>query len=110
MHREQAEASPDVLGVESPADREAVKKVGAAGLTISVLANISWLSAQLLSLGVIIRLVTGLATVPSTLLGAAVILTISLTGGLWALSRSDMLAFIIMTFVLLWWARWCKTG
>ncbi len=76
------------------------KKIGAAGLTISLLANISWLSAQLLSLGVIIRLVTGLDDVSATLLGAAIILTISLTGGLWALSRSDMLAFIIMSFVL----------
>jgi SSS family solute:Na+ symporter len=76
-------------------------KIGVAALIISMLAYVSWVSAQLLSLGVIIRLVTGLGDVPATLLGAAVILTISLTGGLWALSRSDMLAFIIMTFVLL---------
>jgi SSS family solute:Na+ symporter len=75
-------------------------KIGMAGLIISMLAYVSWVSAQFLSLGVIIRLVTGLGDLPATLLGAAVILTISLTGGLWALSRSDMLAFIIMAFVL----------
>lgn len=75
-------------------------KIATAGLIISLLAYISWVSAQFLSLGVIIRLVTGLGDVSATLCGAAIVLTISLTGGLWALSRSDMLAFIIMTFVL----------
>ncbi len=77
------------------------KKVGMAALTVSMLAYVSWISAQLLSLGVIIKVVTGLGLVTSTLLGAGIILTISLAGGLWALSRSDMLAFIILTFVLL---------
>ncbi|MFT5350916.1 MAG: SSS family solute:Na+ symporter [Gammaproteobacteria bacterium] len=55
----------------------------------------------MLSLGVIIGIVTGLGAVSATLIGSAVVLAVSLTGGLWALSRSDMLAFIIMTFVLL---------
>lgn len=77
------------------------KRIGMVGLVVGLLAYISWLAAQLLSLGVIIALVTGLGTVPSTLFGAGVILTVSLTGGLWALSRSDMLAFLILTFVLL---------
>jgi len=75
--------------------------VGMTGLVIAMLAYVSWVSAQLLSLGVIIGLVTGLGDVASTLMGAAIILAISLTGGLWALSRSDMLAFIVLTFVLL---------
>ena len=75
--------------------------IGMAGLVIHVLAYISWMSAQFLSLGVIISLVTGMAAVPATLLGASIILAISLTGGLWALSRSDMLAFIMLTIVLL---------
>lgn len=77
------------------------KRIGAVAMIMNLLAFVSWVSAQLLSLGVVIRLATGLGDVTATLLGAAVILTISLTGGLWALSRSDMLAFIIMTFVLL---------
>ena len=77
------------------------KRFGMLGLTVQVLAYVSWISAQFLSLGVIISAVTGLATLPSVLLGVGVILTISLTGGLWALSRSDMLAFIILTVVLL---------
>lgn len=75
--------------------------VGMAGLVVQILSYVSWVSAQFLSLGVIIGLVTGLAVVPATLLGAAIILAISLTGGLWALSRSDMLAFIMLTIVLL---------
>ncbi len=77
------------------------KRVAMAGLIVSLFAYVSWIAAQLLSLGVIISVVSGLETVSATLLGALVILTISLTGGLWALSRSDMLAFVILTFVLL---------
>ncbi len=70
-------------------------------LTLAMFAYISWVAAQFLSLGILIRMVTGMGEVYATLLGAAVVLTISLTGGLWALSRSDMLAFIIMTLALL---------
>ena len=77
------------------------RRIGMCGLTIHVLAYTSWISAQLLSLGVVIAVVTGLDPVPSSLIGAGIILLISLTGGLWALSRSDMLAFIILTVVLL---------
>lgn len=76
-------------------------RIGMASMTVSMFAYVSWISAQLLSLGVIIKVVTGLDAVTATLIGAAVILAISLAGGLWALSRSDMLAFIILTFVLL---------
>jgi Na+/proline symporter len=76
-------------------------KIGLTSMSVSLVAYVSWVSAQLLSLGIIIKAVTGLDTVSATLLGSAVILTISLTGGLWALSRSDMLAFIILTIVLL---------
>ena len=77
------------------------KRIGMAGLTLSLVAYVSWIAAQLLSLGVIISIVAGLGAVSATLVGAAIILTVSLTGGLLALSRSDMLAFVIMTFVLL---------
>ena len=77
------------------------KTIGMTGLVISLLAYVAWISAQLLSLGVLIRLVTGLSDVQATIAGAAVILSVALTGGLWALSRSDMLAFLIMAFVLL---------
>ncbi len=75
--------------------------VGLVNMGVSILAYISWLSAQFLSLGVLISLVAGLDNLTATLVGAAIILVISITGGLWALSRSDMLAFIILTMVLL---------
>ena len=77
------------------------RRVGMFGLTIHLLAYVSWISAQLLSLGVIVSVITGLPPIPATLVGAGIILTVSLTGGLWALSRSDMLAFVILTVVLL---------
>ena len=77
------------------------QKVGMTSMSISLVAYVSWISAQLLSLGIIIKAVTGLDVVSSTLLGSAIVLTISLSGGLWALSRSDMLAFIILTITLL---------
>lgn len=77
------------------------RQIGLTSMSISIIAYISWISAQLLSLGVIIKAVTGLDITTATLAGSAVILVISLSGGLWALSRSDMLAFIILTLVLL---------
>lgn len=77
------------------------KRVGMTKMAIDLVAYISWLSAQFLSLGVIIKAVTGLDIVSSSMLGTAIVLTVSLSGGLWALSRSDMLAFIILTIVLL---------
>ncbi len=76
-------------------------RIGICGLTIHLLSYISWISAQLLSLGVILSVASGLSLVPATVLGAGIILAVSLTGGLWALSRSDMLAFCILTVVLL---------
>jgi Na+/proline symporter len=75
--------------------------VGMVNMVVAILAYISWLSAQFLSLGVLISLASGLDNVTATIVGAGIILAISGTGGLWALSRSDMLAFIILTFVLL---------
>jgi Na+/proline symporter len=77
------------------------KRIGMIKLTFEVVALTSWVSAQFLTLGAIIAVITGLGPVVSTVIGAGIILTISLTGGLWALSRSDMLAFVILAFVLL---------
>lgn len=77
------------------------RKIGMTSMSVSLVAYISWISAQLLSLGIIIKAVTDLDVVSASLLGSAIILTISLSGGLWALSRSDMLAFIILTIALL---------
>ena len=77
------------------------QQIGLTSMSISIVAYISWLSAQFLSLGIIIQAVTGLDQVIATLTGSIIILTIALSGGLWALSRSDMLAFIILTIVLL---------
>jgi len=76
-------------------------KIGAFGIVINTLALIAWLSAQLLSLGVVLSMITGFSIVVGTIIGAVVILIISLVGGLWALSRSDMLAFIIIGLSLL---------
>ncbi|HEY5678561.1 MAG TPA: hypothetical protein VIS55_00685 [Pseudomonadales bacterium] len=75
--------------------------IGLAALSISMVAYISWISAQLLSLGVIIKVVTGMDAVMATLAGSMIVLVVSLSGGLWALSRSDMLAFIILSVVLI---------
>jgi len=77
------------------------RKIGLSSMSISLIAYVSWISAQLLSLGVIMSAVTGLDLIAATLIGSGIILTIALSGGLWALSRSDMLAFITLTILLL---------
>ena len=77
------------------------KRVGMTSMAVGMIAYVSWISAQLLSLGLIIKVVTGLDMMTATLVGSALILSVALAGGLWALSRSDMLAFIILSLVLL---------
>ena len=77
------------------------RRIGMTSMAIGMIAYISWISAQLLSLGLIIKVVTGLDTITATFIGSALILSVALIGGLWALSRSDMLAFIILSLVLL---------
>ena len=77
------------------------KGIGLTSMAVGMIAYISWISAQLLSLGIIISIVTGVDTMIATLMGSALILGVALIGGLWALSRSDMLAFIILSLVLL---------
>jgi Na+/proline symporter len=63
--------------------------------------GIAWLAAQFKSFGVLIHMTTGFDAQIATVIGAAVILFVSMSGGLWALSRTDMISFIIITICLI---------
>ena len=64
------------------------------------LTGLAWLAAQFKSFGVLIHMTTGFPTQLAVIIGATVIVFVSMAGGLWALSRTDMISFIIITLSL----------
>jgi len=77
------------------------KKMAMIFSTIQGVTGLAWVAAQFKSFGVIIHITTGFDQNMATIIGAAVILFVSMAGGLWALSRTDMISFIIITLSLL---------
>lgn len=68
--------------------------------TVQAVTGLAWVAAQFKSFGVIIHMTTGFNQNIATIVGAAVILFVAMAGGLYALSRTDMLSFIIITLSL----------
>ena len=64
---------------------------------------IGWLGAQLLGLGTIMHLLTGMSVVKGTLIGAAVVLLYTCAGGMWAVTLTDVVqvGLIIIGLVLI---------
>ena len=69
--------------------------------TVQALTGIAWVAAQFKSFGVLLEMTTGLNHNLATIIGAVVILFVAMAGGLWALSRTDMIAFIVITLSLI---------
>ncbi len=57
---------------------------------------VGWLGAQLLGLGTILNLLTGIDIVHGTLIGAAVVLLYTCAGGMWAVTLTDVVQVGIM--------------
>lgn len=69
--------------------------------TVQALTGVAWVAAQFKSFGVIIHMTTGFDQTIATVIGASVILFVAMAGGLYALSRTDMISFIIITLSLI---------
>jgi len=69
--------------------------------TVQALTGMAWVAAQFKSFGVIIHMTTGFNQQVATIIGAAVILFVAMAGGLYALSRTDMISFIIIALSLI---------
>ncbi len=58
---------------------------------------VGWLGAQLLGLGTILNLITGVPIVTGTLISTAVVLLYTCAGGMWAVTLTDVVQVGIMT-------------
>lgn len=65
-------------------------------LLIQVLSATSWLGGQLVALGIIVNLTTGVGMLAATMLATIVVVLVTYFGGLWALSRVDAIGFILI--------------
>lgn len=62
---------------------------------------VGWLGAQLLGLGTILNLLTGISIINGTLVGAAVVLLYTCAGGMWAVTLTDVVQVGIMILGLI---------
>jgi len=62
---------------------------------------VGWLGAQLLGLGTILNLLTGISVIHGTLIGAAVVLLYTCAGGMWAVTLTDVVQVGIMILGLI---------
>jgi solute:Na+ symporter, SSS family len=72
------------------------ERVGEHYLFIQVLSATSWLGGQLVALGIIVNLTTGVGMAAATIIATAVVILVTYFGGLWALSRVDVIGFILI--------------
>lgn len=68
---------------------------------VQALTGLAWLAAQFKSFGVLIFMTTGFNAQVATIVGAIVIMFVAMAGGLYALSRTDMISFIVISLSLI---------
>jgi SSS family transporter len=68
---------------------------------IQILSAIAWLGGQLVALGIIVYLTTGFNMTTAVIIATLAIIIVTAFGGLWALSRIDMIGFILIIVGLL---------
>ncbi len=76
----------------------------AAGVYASVWmlpVYIGWIAAQLLGMGTILHVITGVATWKGTLIGVVVVLLYTVGGGMWAVTLTDVLQVTLLILGLL---------
>lgn len=72
------------------------ERMGDHYLLIQVLSATSWLGGQLVALGIIVNLTTGVGMLPATMIATVVVVLVTYFGGLWALSRVDAIGFTLI--------------
>ncbi len=68
---------------------------------IQILSALAWLGGQLVALGIIVFLTTGFNMQWAVFIATIAIIIVTTFGGLWALSRVDMIGFILIVVGLL---------
>ena len=79
------------------------RKMSILYMIVQIIGTLSWIAGQLVAIGVIIQLTTGLSFVLSVIIGTIVIIIVTYCGGLAALARIDTInvVLIIVALVLL---------
>lgn len=72
------------------------RRMGFLYTIIQILSALAWLGGQLVALGIIVYLTTGFDKSYAIAIATAVIIVLTVSGGLWALSRVDTLGFILI--------------
>jgi solute:Na+ symporter, SSS family len=72
------------------------ERMGHLYTVIQILAALAWLGGQLVALGIIVYLTTGFPMTTAVMIAAAVIVVVSVAGGLWALTRVDAIGFLLI--------------
>ena len=78
------------LTVTDIIERHYGKSAGIYASLWMVPVYVGWLGAQVLGLGTILNLLTGIDVLYGTLIGAAVVLFYTVTGGMWAVTLTDV--------------------
>jgi solute:Na+ symporter, SSS family len=68
---------------------------------IIVPSYFSWITAQLVAMGVLIQIITGFALMESIILGASLVMLYTLLGGMWSVSITDFLHNILLIIGLI---------
>ncbi|MEW6080936.1 MAG: hypothetical protein AB1576_04005 [Bacillota bacterium] len=63
---------------------------------IQILSAMAWLGGQLVALGIVVYLTTGFSMEVAVIIATVAIIIVTTFGGLWALSRVDMIGFILI--------------
>ena len=61
---------------------------------------IGWISAQLLGMGTILHVITGISVLKGTLIGAVVVLVYTVSGGMWAVTLTDVVQVSLLAIGL----------
>jgi Na+/proline symporter len=62
---------------------------------------IGWISAQLLGMGTILHVITGISVFKGTMIGAIVVLIYTVSGGMWAVTLTDVVQVSLLALGLI---------
>ncbi len=62
---------------------------------------IGWIAAQLLGMGTILHVITGISVLKGTLIGAVVVLIYTVSGGMWAVTLTDVVQVSLLAIGLI---------
>jgi SSS family transporter len=77
-----------------------------------IISFFSWIAAQMVALGIAISLITGMDTVPATMISSLIVIIYTFIGGMWSVTITDFVqtTFIIVGLLVVAWVVFPKAG